>query len=136
MSSRIVYNDSELQALLTSPSGPVVRDLMRRGQAVENRAKMLCPVDTGRLRASITHELRQEEGLPVVRVGTNVNYAVFVHEGTGLYGPFGRLIYPRVKRVMRFSVGRGKKSRVVFTPYTKGMYPRPFLETALKAAAA
>lgn len=137
VSSRIIYNDRELRSLLTSPTGPVVRDIMRRGQNVENRAKRLCPVDSGRLRASITHELRRERDLPVVRIGTNVKYAGFVHEGTGLFGPFKRLIRPKTKSVLRFEV-RGRRGRrtVVYAPAVKGMPPRPFLEESLKAAAA
>lgn len=40
-------------------------------------------IDTGRLRNSITHtEARQEGGESVVYVGTNVEYATYVHEGT------------------------------------------------------
>ena len=46
---------------------------------MENTAKQDCPVDTGQLRASITHEV---EGLVGV-VGTNVEYAVYVEYGTG-----------------------------------------------------
>ena len=38
---------------------------------VERDAKKLCPVDTGRLRASITHEIDGLTG----RVGSNVEYA-------------------------------------------------------------
>jgi len=45
---------------------------------VERDAKKLCPVDTGRLRSSITHEI---EGL-TGRVGTNVEYARHVELGT------------------------------------------------------
>lgn len=38
-------------------------------------------VDTGRLRSSITHQVDGDS----VEVGTNVDYAVYVHEGTGKY---------------------------------------------------
>ena len=41
---------------------------------VENEAKKLCPVDTGQLRSSITHEVVEKEG----RVGTNVEYAPYM----------------------------------------------------------
>lgn len=42
-------------------------------------------VDTGRLRSSITHLVDGDS----VEVGTNVNYAVYVHEGTGKYAVGG-----------------------------------------------
>lgn len=41
-------------------------------------AKILCPVDTGRLRASITHEIEGITG----RVGSNVEYARAVELGS------------------------------------------------------
>jgi len=45
---------------------------------VEGQAKMLSPVDTGRLRASITHRINGG----VAEVGTNVEYAAHVEYGT------------------------------------------------------
>ena len=46
---------------------------------VENEAKRKCPVDTGQLRASITHNVSEGTGV----VGTNVEYAPYVEYGTG-----------------------------------------------------
>jgi len=50
---------------------------------VERDAKILCPVDTGRLRSSITHEIEGTTG----RVGTNVEYALFLELGTEKMSP-------------------------------------------------
>jgi len=50
---------------------------------VERDAKILCPVDTGRLRSSITHEIEGTIG----RVGTNVEYARAVELGTEKQSP-------------------------------------------------
>ena len=50
---------------------------------VERDAKKLCPVDTGRLRGSITHEIQGTTG----RVGTNVEYARAVELGTEKQSP-------------------------------------------------
>ena len=56
---------------------------------VENRAKELAPVDTGELRASITHEV-ESGGLKVTgAVGTNLTYAPYVECGTGLFAADG-----------------------------------------------
>ena len=50
---------------------------------VEADAKRNAPVDTGRLRASITNEVRKIAGAVLEgRVGTNVDYARFVELGT------------------------------------------------------
>jgi len=45
---------------------------------VQGSAKDLCPVDTGNLKASISHEVGDDEA----RVGTNVEYAPYVEMGT------------------------------------------------------
>jgi HK97 gp10 family phage protein len=51
---------------------------------VEAEAKKLAPVDTGRLRASITHDVRENVlGEIHGRVGTNVDYAIHVEFGSG-----------------------------------------------------
>jgi len=50
---------------------------------VERDAKTLCPVDTGRLRSSITHEIEGTTG----RVGTNVEYSRYVELGTEKQSP-------------------------------------------------
>ena len=49
------------------------------GGTAEGYAKQLCPVDTGNLRNSITHQMRGEN---TVAVGTNVHYAPYVELGT------------------------------------------------------
>lgn len=76
-----------VNALLMSPSGGVARDLLRRGKHVESRAKQNLAnsprrIDTGRLRSSITTVLVRAGGNIAVQVGTNVEYARFVHDGT------------------------------------------------------
>ena len=45
---------------------------------VEGQAKLLCPVDTGNLRNSITNEVEDQ----VARIGTNVEYGPHVELGT------------------------------------------------------
>jgi len=49
------------------------------GQEAEGYAKDECPVDTGRLRNSITHEVVDNED--AVYIGTNVEYAPYVEYG-------------------------------------------------------
>lgn len=54
------------------------RALEKIGLAAEGYAKRLCPVDTGNLRNSITHDTDDEAAY----IGTNVEYAVYVEMGT------------------------------------------------------
>ena len=51
-----------------------VRALEKCGLAAEGYAKKLCPVDTGNLRNSITHQVDEAE--PAAYVGTNSEYGV------------------------------------------------------------
>lgn len=80
--SRVVFDERALDELFNSPEGPVGKDLTRRAVRVETAAKRLAPVDTGRLRSSISRELgRDGQGLVAV-IGTNVHYAPHVEFGT------------------------------------------------------
>ena len=52
--------------------------LEKIGLLAEGYAQMKCPVDTGTLRGSITHEVAGDS----VYVGTNIEYAPYVELGT------------------------------------------------------
>lgn len=58
----------------------VAKALESIGSLAEGYAKKACPVDTGRLRNSITHQLDTSEG--AVYIGTNVEYGPCVELGT------------------------------------------------------
>lgn len=127
-----------IKQLLSSPNGPVAKDMLRRAIKVESAAKRNISgaggpkrVDTGRLRASITHALVMTTGKPIGRVGTNVKYALYVHEGTGIYGPRGAYIVPKKSRFLVFTAKDGK---TIFTKRVSGMRKNQFLKNALKAA--
>lgn len=138
----VVIDPAALRELLYSPQGPVYRDIQIQTSKVKNRALALCPVNGGRLRASITDQIIMEPTGPVGRVGTNVEYALFVHEGTGIYGPKGTpyTIVPRAKRALAFvwkgapTAPNGRGGRHVYRRVTvQGTRPKPFLRNALDA---
>lgn len=56
----------------------IARGLEAIGIEAESDAARICPVDTGRLRNSITHTIDADEQVAII--GTNVPYALFVHE--------------------------------------------------------
>ena len=56
----------------------IQRALEKIGLTAEGYAKLACPVDTGNLRNSITHERDRDSAY----VGTNVEYAPYVEMGT------------------------------------------------------
>lgn len=57
-------------------------ELQRVAIRVQNEARKLCPVDTGRLRSSIQHTPGTDAQGPYVDVGTNVEYGPHVEYGT------------------------------------------------------
>lgn len=61
------------------------------GLAAERFAKLACPVDTGRLRNSITHAL--DASMDSVYVGSNVEYAPYVE--LGVHGREGKKMLTR-----------------------------------------
>lgn len=97
---------------------------------VVNRAKVLAPVDTGRLRASIRTERRSFLGFRLRwTIGSDVDYAGYVHDGTAPH-----VIRPKTKSVLRFKVGgRWVYAKQVNHPGTRA---RPFLDRALREVAA
>lgn len=136
-----------IRALLTSPQGGVVRDLLRRGLLIETQAKRNLAgvggpkrIDNGILRASINAQPVMRNGDPAVLVGTNVKYALFVHKGTGIYGPKARRIRPRSAKALvwssktKYAKKKGKFAGKVVVRSTAGMEGNPFLKNALPAA--
>lgn len=130
-------NRAALQAILLSPQGGVAKDLLRRGRKVANKAKRNLNedfprrVDTGLLRSSVQAELVSLGGKVAVRVGTNVEYARFVHDGTGIYGPMGTPILPKNGKYLAW---RNKAGKMVYAKKVLGMKPNPFLKNAMMAA--
>lgn len=71
-----------LQAALDRIELQTERDLIRLALRVQNAARELCAVDTGRLRSSIVHVKGSDARGPYVDIGTNVEYATHVEYGT------------------------------------------------------
>lgn len=126
MPLRDVYLDpAAIARLLQGPEGPVVRDLARRAVKVESAAKRFCPVDTGRLRSSITWRLGRGPRGFFADIGTNVAYALYVERGTRPH-----LIVPSQKRALYW---RGASHPVARVNHP-GTRARPFLAPALRFA--
>lgn len=73
--------ESHKDEILNGLNGWAMRVALEEvGLTAERYAKRICPVDTGRLRNSITHQVNMSE--KAVYVGTNVEYAPYVELGT------------------------------------------------------
>lgn len=90
---------------------------------VERAAKQGCPVDQGILRASITTDTEITEQAIIGRIGSNLEYAPYVHNGTGIYAKDG----DGRKTPWGYAAKGGK-----YKGYhvTRGQRPQPFLEDA------
>lgn len=91
-------------------------------QLIENDAVDNCSVDDGLLRASITHDTNSDGNSFVGSIGSNEEYAPYVHEGTGVYAKDGngRKNVPWV-----FLDAEGNFHS------TEGQKPNPFLQNAI-----
>ena len=78
--AKIVWKQSEI---VTRVDNALQAAMMKAVLLVEADAKKLVNVDTGRLRASITHEVREiAKGVIQGKVGTNVSYGIFQELGS------------------------------------------------------
>lgn len=82
MSARLVLDQAGLDELFSGPDSAVGKFVARKTIQVNRGAKHRAPVDTGRLRSSITWEIGQDGTTIVGRVGTNVHYAPYLELGT------------------------------------------------------
>lgn len=92
-----------------------------------DKARETCPRDQGPLRASIDHMVKIVKGEVLGFVFTEKKYGVFVHFGTGIFGPKHSRIYPKRKKVLKFEY----KGRTIFAKSTKGQKPTYFMNKAL-----
>ena len=107
---------------------------------LEDEAKILCPVDVGRLRESITTETQQQADSTVTgAVGTNVEYAAYVEYGTGIYAenekgrqtPWLAKVDPKKLTPELLEKFKPSKKDGMIYFWTQGMHPRPFLRPAV-----
>lgn len=85
---------------------------------VEKESKNNCPVQTGTLRRSITTDVNGMKG----EVYSSLDYAIFVHQGTGLFAANGD---GRKDVPWHYQDDNGNWHS------TSGQHPQPFMEKAL-----
>ena len=122
---KLVLDQAEIKAVLSDDVG---KDVAKTTLRVLNRSKVLCPVDTGNLRASIQFELIRRPDRITGEVGTKVKYALPVHNGVR-----ARFIYPNEKKALAFD-WKGRHW-VLARVHQKARRGRPFLLDALREVA-
>ena len=93
---------------------------------VQGKAKENAPVDKDTLRGSITRKVEGNEG----RVGTNISYARYQEEGTGIYGKRGAMIVPKNAQYLAFTPKGG--SKIVFAKAVRGVRAKKFLQSGVE----
>lgn len=106
---------------MTELAEGLTRALLKIAERAREHAWDAAPYRSGDLRASLTV---QEIDAETVVMGTNLAYAIFVHQGTGLWGPLRRRITPTTKQALHWPGARHPVKSV------KGQPPQPFLQTA------
>lgn len=115
----LIGKTSISQKLNNLSSDAIKKALTKSALLVEADAKINCPVDTGLLRNSITHNVYDD----YAEVGTNYSYAPYVEHGTGLFA----------------EAGNGRQTPWTYQDAdgqwhtTIGQQPQPFLRPALEA---
>lgn len=118
----LVETQRKLEQTIADLQGDAFLDGMRRATLLVQRdARRLAPVDTGRLRASITPEIRQRGTTIQGVVGTNVIYAAAVELGSRPHYPPIAALQTWARRhgmnafVLQRAIGRrGTKARRYF----------------------
>lgn len=80
-------NVGYVRTRIAQPRGPLEDYLTVRALAVQAAARVRLRespqrIDTGNLINSIQVRIYQRNGVPVARIGTDVEYSIYVHEGT------------------------------------------------------
>lgn len=113
-----------IEAATLQTIGDEAKKMNRACLIVVAQAKQDCPVDQGILRASITHEVNFDATAIVGTVGSNLEYAPYVHNGTGIYAIEGN----GRKTPWLYTVKSGKYKG---GHLTVGQRPKPFLKYAV-----
>lgn len=114
---------------LVQPS--IDRLLMKAGFLIEGAAKELVPVDTGRLRASITSVADHHRAV----IAPTVTYGAHVEYGTRPHWPPLAALQPWARR-HGFPAGRAGAYLVALAISRHGTKPRPYMEPATKSSLA
>jgi hypothetical protein len=136
VSVRVDLHHAQIRNFLYSPGGPVVRGVRRWSREVRDVAIINAPKDTGELAGSSLVDMNTHPGFVVGVISFRARHAIWVHEGTGIYGPRGRPIRRRGGGFMRFpnrnGVGpRGRPRAFVYARSVRGQRGQPFLVYAL-----
>lgn len=141
----IKVNQQAARQYVTAPYGPVYQYVEAKAEAVAATARRLAQSASGTLRSSIAQTMYISGMNVFAQVGSRLPYAIFIHEGTGIYGPRHAMIYPLRGRYLVFTpsgssgawgqASAGQNAAPaggkVFARAVRGVPSNPFLYNAL-----
>jgi HK97 gp10 family phage protein len=98
--------------------------LLRTAGAVEAAAVKEAPVRTTNLANRIRKYVESRRAI----VKATAPYSIFVHEGTGLFGPRKEKILPKEKKALAFFIG----GKLLIRRSVKGQKANPFMARAFR----
>lgn len=125
----IEWNEDDLRRFVQLTQDVYDRALGYVAQEVWGNIGREAPTDEGKL-ANTGNWALEKAGHLGYRIYTNLVYALFVHEGTGIYGPVGRPITPTRARFLVFEW----QGRTWFLRSVKGQKPNPYADRAMESA--
>jgi len=127
MSTKFTLNESSIAGLV-APAGMVTHYLKKLGDRVADEARTRSPVQTGKLRSSISVGQKSAgRNGTTIQVSANTLYALYVNQGTKPH-----VIMPKKARMLSFPTKAGE---IVFANKVNhpGTKPQPFMLDALRA---
>lgn len=118
-------------------SHPIMVEAMRDcadtlGSITAGQWRVLAPVVTGHYKASIYHTVYPYgENEFVAHVGNHADYADYVEEGTGIYGPRRHLLRPQEDDYLKFFAK--DKGHMIRIKRSRGQKPQWVLRRAYRA---
>lgn len=124
-----IKNIKELQrAFKKMPEviGPELKHTVKEvGSLILETEKKEAPIDKGVLRRGIAMKLFNIGA----SIGPSHEYALYVHEGTGIHGKRGDYIRPRNAKVLAF---KSKSGKMIFTKRVAGQKANPFVKRTVE----
>jgi hypothetical protein len=102
------------------------KGVKQAGVEILSIEKREAPVGQGNLRRNILFKYRPISSM----VWPSSKYAIYVHEGTGLFGPRKDYIRPKTAKVLAFR----KNGKMIFAKKVAGQKPNKFVERTAKKA--
>jgi hypothetical protein len=131
-SVKITLHRVPIFELLYVPTGDVHNLVERTTNSVHIATLRETPTGTGAMLASIGKDIRVAPGRSVTGIVDSTDEAaLWVQQGTGVYGPTGQRITPRRSRALRWPDRRGGAG-FVFRDSVAGQTANPFMWRGLR----